>query len=247
MSVDIQALPQKIKDSAHWRVNFRPFTHKTHLQDVVQALDLIKETSVKLRGWPYPFLSDEKDEQILEQNYIASGSDWGGHAEHWRLYYSGQFLHLFQVREKSDERWDKKLREEAEDYILPFIRNKRDLPIPGFINILNLLYNFTEFFEFATRLCSKNLYQEELQISVEISRVKGFALIAQYPKHWIGYYPATADQIAKSWTISPEYLLAKNAELALEGTVYFLSRFGWHNPPIEILKQDQEKFLSGRM
>jgi len=180
MPIDIQALPEKIKENPHWRVNFRPTIHKIRINEI-EALDLIKETSVKLRGWPYPFLSDDREEQILEENYIASGFDWHRHTEYWRLYSSGQFIHLFQVREKSDKDWDKKLREEAEDYILPFRKNV-DLAIPGFIDILNLLYNFTEFFEFAARLCGKNLYQEELEINVELLKIKGFALIAQYPK-----------------------------------------------------------------
>ena len=245
MPVDVQALPGKIEKGPHWRVNFRPSVHKVRIE-TVEALDLIKATSVRLRGWPYPFLGDERQEQILEQNYIASGSDCGGRAEYWRLYSSGQFIHLFQVREKSDESWDEQLRKEAENNILPF-RDERDPTIPGFISIFSLLYNFTEFFEFATRLIGKNLYQAEFQISVELLRIRDFALIAEYPKHWAGYYPATADKIAKSWPVSPERVLAEGAELALEGAVYFLKRFGWHNPPLDILKQDQEKFLSRRI
>jgi len=246
MPVDVQALPEKIKKGPHWRVNFRPSVHKVRIDQIAEALDLIKATSVRLRGWPYPFLSDERQEQILEQDYVASGTDWGGHPEYWRLYYSGQFIHLFEVREKSDESWDEQLRKEAERSILPF-RDERDSTIPGFISILNLLYNFTEFFEFATRLCGKALYKDQLEISVELSNVRGFALIAQYPKFWNGYHPATSDQIVKSWTISPERLLSESAGLALEGAVDFLKRFGWHNPPLDILKQDQEKFLSSRI
>jgi hypothetical protein len=246
VTLDIQALPEKIKKSPHWRVNFRPSGYKVRIQGIAEPLDLIKETSIKLRGRRYPFLTEETQEQILEQNYTASGSDWQRHAEYWRLYYSGQFIHLFQVREKSDARWDEKLREEAEDYILPFT-GKSDIKIPGFISILNLLYNLTEVFEFAARLCGRSLYQEELEIAVALSKIKGFALIAQYPKSWCGYYPATADQIAKSWTVSPEYLMAKSAELALEGALYFLGRFGWHNPSIEILREDQQKLLSGKI
>lgn len=245
MPVDVQELPEKIEKGPHWRVNFRPSVHKVRIQ-MAEALDLIKTTSLRLRGWPYPFLSDERQEQILEQNYIASGSDWAGHLEYWRLYFSGQFIHLFQVREKSNESWDEQLRKEAERNILPF-RNKSDPTIPGFISILNLLYNFTEFFEFATRLCSKNLYQSEFQINVELLRIRDFALIAEYPKHWVGYYPATADKIAKSWIVSPERVLSEGAELALEGAVYFLKRFGWHNPTLDILRQDQEKFFSRRI
>ena len=162
------------------------------------------------------------------------------------MYFSGQFIHLFQVREKSDGSWDERLRKEAERDILPF-RDESDPTIPGFISILNLLYIFTEVFEFATRLCGKALYKGQLEISVQLLNVKDFTLIAEYPKFWHGYYPATSNKIVKSWAISTERLLAESAELAIDGAVDFLKRFGWHNPTLDILKQDQEKFLSRRI
>ena len=158
------------------------------------------------------------------------------------MYYSGQFINLFEIQEQS---WREQLQKEAERNVLPFTK-KDGSEIPGYISIVNLLYNFVEFFEFAARLCSKNLYKEEFQISVELFKIKNFALIAEYPKFWHGYYPATSDSILKSWKVSPERILTESSELALEGSVYFFSRFGWDNPPLDILKQDQEKFLSSR-
>jgi hypothetical protein len=185
-------------------------------------------------------------EVIREQNFVASGSSWEDLLEYWRLYNSGQFIDLFAVREKSQREWDSKLQSEAAHSILIFEKDKSQ-PIPGFIDIVNLLYHFTEIFEFAARLSNKGLYKEVFEIAIALRGTRGFALIATWPKFWRGYYPATSENIAKSWTVSPEEILTRSADLALEGAVYFLKRFGWDNPPIDILKQDQEKFLSRRI
>ncbi len=246
MPADIEHLSEKIKKKPHWRVNFRPTSHKTRFENPNAAFNFLQQGQVSLRGWPYPFISDERREQIRAQKYIASGSDFLGHLEYWRMYYSGQFINLFTVREKIDQSWDEKLRKEASQ----LMRRPADLniaDIPGFINIINLLYNLTEIFEFAARLCSKKLYEVNLEITVELHNVKGFVLIAEFPKFWSSYYPATADPITKSAIFEPEQILARSAEFALDWAVYFFSLFGWDNPPADALKGDQQKFLSGRI
>ncbi|MBA7688650.1 hypothetical protein ES703_97137 [subsurface metagenome] len=246
MPTDIERLPEKIKKNPHWRVNFRPTSHKTRFENPNTAFNLIQQGQLNLRGWPYPFISDERREQIRAQKYIASGSDFEGFVEYWRIYYSGQFINLFTVREKMNQSWDEKLRKEASQLMFrPADMNAAD--IPGFINIINLLYHLTEIFEFAARLCSKKLYDTSLEITVELHNVKGFALIAEFPRHWSGYYPATADAITKSVIFESEQLLARSAEFALDWSVYFFSLFGWDNPPIDFLKGDQQKFLSGKI
>jgi len=246
MSVNIEKLPDKIKQLPYWRVNFKPDTYKTRIEgDPGVAFDLVEKNQIRLRGWPYPFISDERLEKIRGKKYIASGSDFLGHKEYWRLYYSGQFINLFTVREKANQRWDEKLRELARECILEYKRNV--VEIPGFISILNLLDHFTEIFEFAKRLCSKGLYDGKLEINIEIRNIKGFCIIAEFPKFWHGYYPATANIVGDSWAIQSEQIVAKIAELALNGSVNFLKKFGWDNPPFDILKKDQEKFLLGKI
>ncbi len=246
MPTDIESLPEKIKKSPHWRVNFRPTSHKTRFENPSDAFNLLQQSQVRLRGWPYPFVSDDSREKVRAKEYIASGSDFGGHVEYWRMYYSGQFINLFTVREKVDQSWDEKLRKEANQLMLrPADLNVAD--IPGFINIINLLYHFTEIFEFVSRLCSKKLYDMNLEIIVELHKAKGFALIAEFPKFWSSHYPATTDPITKSTIFESEQLLTRSAKFALDWAIYFFDQFGWDNPPVEVLRGDQQKFLSGRI
>ncbi|MCX5637294.1 MAG: hypothetical protein NTX52_06330 [Planctomycetota bacterium] len=246
MPVDFSVLIKNIKDGPHWRVNFRPSSHKIRFDNLNKLVDLVRQSSVMLRGWPFPYLSDDPLEQILEKDFVASGSNWDEFREYWRLYCSGQFIDLFAVREKANQKWDSELCEEAKRSILPFAR-KYNRDIPGFIDIGNTLYHFTEIFEFASRLFSKGLYDEACQITIELNKVSGFALIATFPRFWHGYYPATSDHISKSWTVSPQKILTVSTDLALEGAVYVFQQFGWDNPPVDGLKEEQQKFLSGKV
>lgn len=247
MPIDIQSLPAKIKESPHWRVRFLPGEYKPKRIGTLpsELFDIIKQTQVNLRGWPYPFLSENRDGQIRSDNYIASGVSWSGHEECWRLYYSGQFIHIFSIREKAMPEWDEQLRESAQ-YCIHRRADDDLLDIPGFINIINLLYHFTEVFEFASRLCNKRLSDCNLQVIIELNGIKGFSLMAGPERFWHGYYPATSDTITKTWDTNSEMIIAKSSEMALEGCVSFLNMFGWDDPSIDTFKEDQKKFLSGR-
>lgn len=243
--VDIQGLPEKIKKKPHWRTALRPSTYAQRIEDPKTAFSLIRETSIMLRGWDFPHISEQMDEQIREQGYVASGADFCGYTEYWRFYYSGQFVHLQAVREQADGEWRAKLKRHAEDCVKG-VPKDRLAKTPGFINILNMVYNFTEFFEFVTRMVEKRIYAEGLEITIQLANAKGFSLIAESPKRWWGFFPATSDSIVKAWTVQPEELIASSPEIALAGAKYFLEQFGWDKVPVDILKEDQQKFLSGR-
>jgi hypothetical protein len=245
MPIDVQKLPDKIKEGPHWRVSFRPVVYKKDDENYYKiSFDTVQKSQIRLRGWPYPYISNYKREQIRNSDYLASGLEYSGHIEYWRLYYSRQFINLFAVREKTNLNWDEKLREQAKQWII--LPDRLELSnIPGFIDIINLLYHLTEIFEFASRLCSKDLYHGELEIDIQIINIEGFCLIAQYPRAWDEYYPTTSDSIIKSAVYHSGELVAKSSELALDWSIYFFNQFGWDDPSVDILKQEQEKFLLG--
>jgi hypothetical protein len=144
--MEIQKLPLKIKKKAHWRVNYRPSVYKEkRIPDSVAAFDLVRKSLVRRRGWDYPYVSEDNVEQIRETEYIASGCDWHGFVEYWRLFYSGQFIHLFAPREN-------------------FMYDQ-----PGFIDIPNTLYNIAEVIEFAARLTEKGVYQDSLRLMLMLA------------------------------------------------------------------------------
>lgn len=219
--MEIQNLPKKIVELPHWRVTYRPSTYKERITDPQVAFDLVRKSLVRLRGWDYPYVSEDRTEQICEREYVASGCDWSGLVEYWRLYYSGQFIHIFSLREN-------------------IIYDK-----PGYIDIPSTLYNISEVIEFAARLSGKGIYQDSLQISIQIKNIEGFKLFAQ-DRFWRGSYSATANIVEKTIEVNARDLLGQTADIALDTTIYILKSFGWDNPPRDILKSDLEKFLTGK-
>ncbi len=220
--MEIQNLPEKIIQKAHWRVNYRPSIYeKERISNSKAAFDLVRKSLVHRRGWNYPYVSEDNVEQIREMEYVASGCDWGGFVEYWRLYYSGQFVHLFAPRE--NVMYDK----------------------PEYIDIPNTLYNIAEVIEFAARLTEKGIYQDSLQISIQIKNIMGFKLAAKSGR-WRGNYSATRNVIGREFEVNTRELLAQTAHIALDTTINILGEFGWDNPPRDILANYLKKFLTGK-
>jgi hypothetical protein len=219
--MEIQNLPEKIVKLPHWRVIYRPSIYKKRIEDPHAAFDLVRKSLVRLRGWEYPYVSEDRAEQVREQEYVASGCDWDGLIEYWRLYYSGQFIHLFSLREN-------------------YIYKEQ-----GFIDITNTLYNIAEIIEFAARLCQKGIYQDSLQISIQIKNVKDFKL---WSKEILlrGYYSATSNVIEKTIEVEVSDLISRAASISLDNTIYVFKWLGWDQPPRDHLKNELEKFLAGK-
>lgn len=230
-----EPLPVPVLEGPHWRVNLRPGEYQPELIPTLsQCFETIQQTKVRLRGWDYPHLSTRDTERAIGSNWIASWTPFMNHNEYWRFYQSGQFLHLFSVREITNEDWRAKLRRR----LLP------DSAVPGVLSILNFLYTVTEIFEFSTRLCEKGIYRNDVTISIELKNVKGFILSEEdgfLPRH-----SSTAEtDLGKAWTVHARNLIAGSKDYSLAAVGWFFERFGWLNPPLDALKKDQERFLKG--
>jgi hypothetical protein len=210
--------------------------------------DIIEKTKVRLRGWDYPHLSRRREELETGQDYVASCSDFMGHLEYWRFYQSGQFLHLFSVREQSEPEFRQHLEALTRSHLGWGDMKDFDWSnVPGFISITNFLYTVTEVFEFAARLCTKGIFEKKAILRIELQKVKGFVLTTEWNRAWYNYYAADQDQIARRWELPADILVSQSAEQSLAAVIWFFERFGWRDPSIEVLRQDQENFLKGRI
>jgi hypothetical protein len=246
MSASQIQLPVPVLTDPHWRVNFRPNDYQEELVPTVKnCFEIIEKYKLRLRGWDYPHLSYRDTERAVGGNWVASWSDFQGHKEYWRFYQSGQFLHLFSVRESTDSEWKQKLQIEMENHL-----DSRDVDlkqVPGFISTLNFIYSMTEIFEFAARLCQAEVYKGSLDIDIKIKGIHGFVLAAGRDRLWHRYYAATGNELGKCWTFETDVLVAESADKALSTIVWFFERFGWLSPSEEVIRQDQKNFLSGRI
>jgi hypothetical protein len=226
------------------RVSLRPGPYEPELiPSLSKCFEIIEQTKVRLRGWDYPHLSSRANQQGQGLNWVASWSDFRGHNEYWRLYQSGQFLHLFSVREATEQAWRIKLEETTKVHLSHL--NINWPKVPGFISILNFLYTVTEIFEFTTRLCQRGLYRGPTSISIELKYIRGFVLTVDPERAWSSYHAASEEVLGKTWTFQSDALIAESSRCSLDAVVWFFERFGWLNPPVDVLRKDQEQFLKG--
>lgn len=246
MTPNLVKLPIPVLEHPYWRVNFRPEVYQDEvIPSLSQCFQIIEKNKVRLRGWDYPHLSNRDSERTQGINWVASWSSFRGHLEYWRFYQSTQFLHLFSVRESTEEGWRSKLQEQTASH-LSHVPDVDWAKVPGFISIINFLFNVTEIIEFATRLCQAQVYKGNLNISIQINRIRGFVLTTDLNHMWDIYCVAGEDSLAKTWTIDSESLIASSPQYSLDIIIWFFERFGWLNPSIDILRKDIDNYLKGR-
>ena len=239
-------LPVPVLEYPHWRVNFRPVDYKEKLiPSLGKCFEIIERNKLSLRGWDYPYLSRRDTERGHGNNWVASWSNFMGHYEYWRLYQSGQFLHLFSVREVTETEWRKRIEAEMRTH-LSYMGDIDWKEVPGFISIVTFIYNVTEIYEFAARLCQSRIYEGTINIKIELRGIKGFVLSAPWARLWRSYYAASEEILTMSTDFESDQLVATSKEAALESIVWFFERFGWLDPPKNVISNDQENLLKGR-
>lgn len=236
-----------VLEHPHWRVLFRPITFESErIPSIGKLWEIVNHNQVRIRGWDFP-QTGRYEEQETGTTWIGCWSDFMGHFEYWRFYQSSQFIYLSSVREKTETRWDTKLREDFISHQKYLDSNQRD-NIPGFFSVDNFIYTVTEFFEFAARLCQTGIYSEPVEITIELHNILGFILTSDWWKRPLrSLYRATQDDLGKTWKYEPSELIAQSNEASLNTIVWFFERFGWRDLRPEILRNDQESFLSGRL
>jgi hypothetical protein len=240
-------LPVPVLEYPHWRVNIRPNEYQEQLiPSLGKCIEIIEKTKLSLRGWDYPHLSNRQTERAFGRNWVASWANFMWHCEYWRFYQTGQFLHLFAVREATELTWKQKLERDMKAH-LSYMGNINWEDVPGFISIINFIYSMTEIFEFAARLCQAEIYLGLVNINVELKDIKGFVLTADGDRAWSNYYSASEENLGHSWSIKSDVLVANSAGYALAAVIWFFERFGWLSPSVEVIRRDQENFLKGRI
>jgi hypothetical protein len=238
----VQMLPVPVLEHPHWRVNYRPSTYVVdRLPSLSDCWEVLKRTSVRLRGWDFPHIPPRDAERDYGDTWVGGSSDFMGHVEYWRLYQSTQFLHLGSVRESTQPEFASQLRQIMGSHA------GADLNlVPGFLSLTNSIYNITEFFEFAARLAQAQVYTDPVTINISINGIQGFMLAAEDRMWWSADFVARQPDFRYEKTLTPAELVASAAEHAIECTVWFFERFGWLKPNIDAIRTDQQKLLTRR-
>jgi hypothetical protein len=240
-------LPVPVLSHPHWRVNFRPASYiPEHLPTLGSLFEIIEKTKIRLRGWDYPHLSRKPGQTGVGNNWVASWAHFLGNLEYWRFYQSGQFLHLFGVREALEAEWTQELKKHARSH-LDYLESVNWDAVPGFISFESSVYRFTEIFEFAARLSQHGVYSGAVTIAIRVTGIKGYVLTPGWNRAWSEYRAPAVDTLENVWSVNSADLVGGSADHSLRAIVWFFERFGWLDPNITSIKADQEKFLRGRL
>ena len=233
--------PGLIKSSPHWRVNIKPDQFKKDaFSSLSECWDIIEALKVSLRGWDFPHIN--RNQIINSDDWIASYSDFEGHFEYWRFYQSGQFIFLNKFKEVD---YHEELLHEAPKRIFGFTG---DTKCTGFNDITLMLYFITEVFELASRLARKISISNSMIIRIEMHDIKDRVLITTVQLSELHrIYRASVSSLEKEWQLSFQDLIANSAEIAINAVAWFFERFNWQKIPLNVIKEQQQKFLEKRI
>ena len=231
----------EVRGGPHWKVVIHPQEFvEERIATLAGCVDAIKESQVRLRGWPYPHLDYENMER--GEDWIASRVTFEEQREYWRFYQSGLFVHYFGFREDRPS-W----RSEIEGRYRTWGLAADGFSPNGFLDVDNALYTFTEIFEFTARLRATGALgarHEAPVVRIGMYQIKNRALSATLPRV-VDPAQATTEPLEHSWRVGGLGTRDEAAGQAREATRWFLERFGMRLRDLD-LKNEQEKFFQKR-
>lgn len=230
---------QRITEAPHWRVVIRPTVFvEDRIRTLGKCWNLMESSRVSLRGWDYPHVDSQNRANGVD--WIESWCKFRVHQEYWRLYQSGQFLHLFSFKEDLQ-------RDKAEARARDDIQISSNFQPSGYLDVVSTLWTITEIFEFAARLAEKEVLDASAIVQIGMIGVKNRVLFTwDADRVWWRLYAANQESLSNEWPVETSQLLAESSELALSAAEWFFERFQWTNPPRNILRNDQERLLKRR-
>lgn len=231
---------QKIKQKGFWKLDIHPLTfNEKAVASLTKCKEIIQDSMVSLRGWPYPFYEDRSDVLKAFNNYIQCEVDFLPHIEIWRLYTSGLFVHYIALIED----WMDYNRYKRQD---SRFHNLQHGDILGFDL---MVYDITEIFEFIARLSKVDVYSDGVKVKIELSNIMNRKLfIFDFDRvDFLGDYKTSDSKLSYETTIESKEDLLSTKQNALKAILHFVERFNWNKPNIPSIQDMQRKLLERRL
>jgi hypothetical protein len=209
-----------IRERVHWDVVVRPERHVPGLVPYASLLGVINSATVRMRGWPLPFIG-RSNSMIRGDDYIGQDVVDGPteHTEAWRFFTSGQFAML---RVISADRGPGR-EQQAEE-----------------IEVWEPLFFLTELVELAVRLSSTSAGTEPTVIEAILRGAQGRRLVGENGRQLPDDYVTDAPAIRVARTVAREELITDARQLAVDMTLEVFARFGFA-PSVAGTLQDQRE------
>lgn len=229
----------------HWRFLIRPSVYPDEPMSTDDAWKLVERCQIRKRGWPFPIVDKRPNAWAYLSSYCeCRTSDKWQPPEYWRMYRSGQFLHLRGVKEAFNHGYREKM--------LAGIKNDPSRiggadpqSIKGVLSVINLIYTFTEVIEFSARLAQSPRHSGMLQVVVSLHKAQGYVLTAGEERGWDSYNPVGDDSLHEQFQWSDENLIAETTACVARVCQWFFSSCGW-TPSDEFLRKEIDDFRLGR-
>ena len=234
----MNATVSKITSRGYWKVIMHPSEFKQdRIANLLECQRLMENCKVSLRGWDYPHF----EHLVSGEDYICSETDWEIYKEYWRLYRSGQFVHYFGCVED----WWRGSTLDAE-------LGARYGP-GEVLELIMVLYHMTEILEFASRMAQRNIFDNQMSLTVEVQGMHGRRLIRlgnSFFNEW-GKYVSQQQASKFESTFVVQDLIGRGAELALDQALRVYELFNWRDARlpqnVSNLRDEQRKLLERRL
>lgn len=234
----------KIKTRGYWRVEFYPTEFvENAVGTLLRCKEVVNDASVHFRGWDIPHIATHTDDKqsmyAKDSNRYESWIDWHIFKEVWRFYKSGKFTFLDSLYEHWYDEFDS-----LGPNPLP------DLEPGTVVDVINVIYNLTEFMYFFHNVAPKLPDIKGWTIKISLNNVEGNRL-ATLDR---GRMPMSMAYVSHTESMSAIDLEVSNADLkntktclklAKEGAQAIFQNFEWQAADA-LIDGEQEKLISRR-
>jgi len=227
----------KIRSKGYWIINIHPNMYVENRIDKRSLKGIMQKATVNLSGWSYPYSPDHVDEPHPISNGIETSVDSDFRLEFWRLTQSANFLQLLTVYED----W-----RDYSDYKNIWSRGD-ELKGKKLLGVFNALYTLTNTFEFARRLGTQDIFDEDVLVNITLNNLNDRILFVdsreKVPFSWNHISHESSWKWKRSYAVVE--LLNSSSACAFDAFQDLAYLFNWDPLPVDSLKNDQEKFLQG--
>ena len=223
----MNTLLDRIRSRGYWRVVIRPsrFIEK-RIANISSLQDILWKNAVQLRGWDFPH-ADTRNNVHIDVDWISRDFEWKDYLEVWRLYQSGQFVDYAGLVMDWSDQSERGLNDS-------YCESKKRL------NVVDVVFRFTEIFEFAARLSLSEAGDENMHIEVTLGGLSERALWVNpaVRKSFPMKKKVSINEIPYEVDLPRVKLMAEPRELALKPAIELFRRFDW-DPHVEVLREMQ--------
>lgn len=241
---EIDDLVNKIVSDSHWHVIIQPEKIKPErINTLMELWNLMETCRVTLRGWDYPHVDRKDENRGYGKDWIESWCEFFmGHQEYWSFHQNVTFNHYFSFWEDGDI---DEVAKRAKSSI-PLMQD--DFKPSGYLSVLSTLYSFTEIFEFASRLAQKGIFENSVLISISMLGIQNRLLFFwEWTQHLNRPYISKLNKLERKKVYGMQELMSNSHEISISTMSWFFERFQWYEQPIDVFREEQQKFLERKI